>query len=1106
MTKTKPKKRIIDVVDGSFFVLRTPMLPFDEFSRWSDGLWVCGELQGDAAVARAWESDVQVLRVRLREIVDRPEVRQALFVASPSLESSIESWKRDPDGKKGLQTERSLVRYFARMCGRPTPFGLFSGCSLGRIAAQGEAAPTEIVLAPRSQYRPSSRLDFDYLFALTTGLRQDPNLASELKYWPNSSLRRIGDAWHYVESKLAGTERSHNLVKLYADPFLDGVIERAQSGAMLTEMIEAVRALPDGSELTSEETRDYIEELIDSEVLVSSLTPQVTGTPALDDLITQLASLPSGRAAADTLCQTRERMAELDRRGPGVPVAEYRSIATELERLPAKLDIARLFQVDLVKPFQSALLAQPLMDELLGAVELICAVSEQGEPDEIKKFREAFQGRYEQAWVPLVQALDEDAGVGFGSSGNDNAPLLRGLPLGGGQKTAGQPSFESLLQRKMHGSAPGRQMELVIDHSELPENKDAGRTMPDCFDLQVTLVAPSMQAVREGRFRICIRGCVGPSGVRLLGRFCHADPELERHVRDLLREEEAHDPEAVYAEIVYLPEGRIGNVLCRPLLREYEITYLGRSGAPVDRQIPVSDLLVSVAVDGTILLYSRRLNRRVIPRLSNAHGFLNPRLASVYRFLCYLQHQNGVHAPSGFHWGSLEFSDFLPRVRVGRVVLACARWRLTPEEVKVLDKQDRRECFLAMQKLRHKLGLPRWVLFSEIDNTLPIDFDNALSVDAFVHVLKRGREPILTEMYPVAEDLCVTGPEGCFRHELLIPLVRRSQMAEKKDKDLSAAVDSALAVAHVPVPSSVRHLPPGSDWLYLKLYGGPAALEDVLLAEIPLLVRKAREQGIISRWFFLRYADPQQHLRIRFQGPATRLSEKMPALVFNTLSSPLASGRIWRIQFDTYEREVERYGGIEGVSLAEEIFYADSEAALDILKATEGDEGLEMRWRITMLGVDRLLRDFGLDLETKRSSMKRLRDNYHGEFQAGADTEKAIGDRFRRERRDLEALLGSTLPDNGAVQTAGRAFDIRSSRIAKAVREFGSLAESGKLCTTFPNLADSYVHMHVNRMLRSSPRAHELVIYDFLFRIYDSQLARRGNPMPAGGLLTAGPA
>src|SRR5262249_61048858 len=78
------------------------------------------------------------------------------------------------------------------------------------------------------------------------------------------------------------------------------------------------------------------------------------------------------------------------------------------------------------------------------------------------------------------------------------------------------------------------------------------------------------------------------------GRFCPGDPGFHRQVEEPLRAEEALQPDAVFAEIVHLPEGRLGNILARPVLRAYEIPYLGRASVPPDRQIPVTDLRVSV--------------------------------------------------------------------------------------------------------------------------------------------------------------------------------------------------------------------------------------------------------------------------------------------------------------------------------------------------------------------------------------------------------------------------------------------------------------------------------------------------------------------------------
>ena len=120
------------------------------------------------------------------------------------------------------------------------------------------------------------------------------------------------------------------------------------------------------------------------------------------------------------------------------------------------------------------------------------------------------------------------------------------------------------------------------------------------------------------------------------GRFCHADAELTRRVEEHLRAEEALRPDALFAEIVHLPQGRIGNILSRPVLREYEIPFLGRSGAPAERADPGHRPARSPSPGSGSCCARARLGREVIPRLTSAHNFCRGSLG-VYRFLCMLQ-------------------------------------------------------------------------------------------------------------------------------------------------------------------------------------------------------------------------------------------------------------------------------------------------------------------------------------------------------------------------------------------------------------------------------------------------------------------------------------
>ncbi|MBV9761441.1 MAG: lantibiotic dehydratase [Acidobacteriaceae bacterium] len=1073
---------------SGFFVIRSPLLPFSELSAWGQGtgsraLWLKGA--SDECMQQAWEQDARLLRERLLTIVQRPEIEHALYVASGSLQLGIDHWKSNPSDKKSLQAERALIRYFSRMAGRATPFGLFSGCSTGEVGCD-ESALADLSLAPQRHYRLSCRLDFDYLDALTSALQRDRTIAEALHYWPSASLHRIGNSWHYLESRVVGLNRSHHLVKVEADRYVNAVLGAASSGATLAQLAELIRRLAEPT-VTEQQIFDYIHELISQGMLVSSLMPPVTGQPALDDLIAQMQGRPKLTGVAETLSSVRDHLAIIEQKGLTASRQDYTAIASKLETLPARtdtpahdtarLDTSKLFQVDMVKPVHRAVLTREVLDEILHGVELLCRLYPPIEIEPLKEFQSAFTSRYDRAWVPLQEALDEEIGIGFGYSGRESSPLLRGLHFGAQEKEQATSDIGAVLRRKLLRQSLATGTEVALDSKDLPPINIAAGALPDAFTAIAVLAAPSMDSVRQGDFKLLLKAITGPSGARTFGRFCHADPDLERFVRLHLREEESLRPDAVFAEIVYLPDERMGNVVCRPVLRDYEIVYMGRSGAPLDRQLPLSDLLVSVQND-RIVLRSNRLGKEVVPRMTNAHSFGNPKLPSVYRFLGHLQLQ-GVSVPN-FLWEAAKNPDYLPRVRVGRVVLSAARWHLSHGDIQRLSAREKAARFASMQELRRERNLPRWVTFEQADQTLPVDLDNILAVDAFVHALKRSREANLLELFPGPDELCLEGPEGRFCHELHVPLVRKHAAAEPRREIFPPAVPSAVG-------RNARSLAPGSDWLFLKLYGGAAALDDALSLVAPVL-ETAIERRIAAQWFFIRYRDPQLHLRLRFQGePARLLGELMPML--SAAFSPLLeSGTLYKIQLDTYEREIERYGGFEGVLASEQLFCADSDAALEILRNLSGDEGLDRRWRAALLGADMLASDFDLDLRTKRSLMATLEDHYSREFHVSAQERQSVGERFRSLRPSLQTLLDPSKP--GELDFARKAFDRRSIRTREVAATLRALSEAGRLNAPIENLLRSYVHMHVNRMLRSDWRQHEVVLYNFLFRLYDGRLAR----------------
>jgi thiopeptide-type bacteriocin biosynthesis protein len=1004
---------------SGFFVLRTPLLPVEELQTWWEA--------ADPSAA-------------LHALAARPDVRDALFLASPSLLDAL----GDPD--RAAKAEPALAAYLTRASTRCTPFGLFAGCATGVIGPR-----TALTLGPSAEHRRHTRLDNDHLFALVSALEHDPAIRRDLTWRPNTSLYRAGGRLRYAEARLAGTLRSHHLVAVDETEDVRATLARAAEGATLDEL---AAALVD-DDVALDQAEAFVEAVIDSQLLVSDLEVQVTGDEPTRALADRLAGLPQAAGVADALAEVTTKLATIDAGGVGADLDDYRAVAARLEPLPAPVEPARLLQVDLVTSAPGVTLGRGVVEEVARAVEVLGRLALPRPDDPLTRFRDEFVERFESREVPVADALDEEIGIAFaGDPLGEGAPLVDDLDLRPpAPATTTWAARDAALFRRLARALQDGHQQLELDDGDLAALEVPDRPpLPDALEVMATIAAASAEAVDEGAFRLLVRGIDGGSGVRLLGRFCHSDAELHQQVSAHLRREEAQRPDAVFAEVVHLPDGRLGNILCRPVLRSHEIEYLGRSGAPPERLIPLSDLVVAVR-GGRVVLRSRRLDREVLPRLTTAHDYATRSLA-IYRFLCAVQSQ-GAAAGLAWQWGALAGAPFLPRVTSGRLVLARARWTLRGKELRSLP--------LAR--------LPRHVALVEGDRELVTDLDAPASRDALVHRLRGRTEATLNELFPTVDELCVTGPEGRHLHEILVPFVRTPPPAP--------------AARRATPPITVRRsFAPGSAWTYAKLYTGTATADRVLAQVVRPLVDEALTAGVADSWFLIRYADPHWHLRVRLRGDAGRVI----TLLHDAAAPLLADGSIWRVQLDTYERELERYGGDAGMALSEALFHHDSEAVLAIVETLRGDEGLDARWRLAVVGIDRLLDDLGLDLAAKAGWAKERRDAFAREFGVDGRVAGQIGRRHRLERDALERLLAVDDPGDHPLAPGLLALRARSERLAPVA------AELRRRAVDVAGLAASYAHMHANRLLRSAHRRQELVLSDLLLRLYTTRQHRGGTP------------
>jgi thiopeptide-type bacteriocin biosynthesis protein len=1041
--------------DADFAVLRVPLLPIEALLDWSEGMCAPAACTaGDAELGEALERDRATLRARLLELLADAQILAAIELASGDLREGIRRWRLDPGSRAGRSAERSLVRYLVRLASRPSPFGVAAGYALADLSGE-----PSLRVGPRRELRVVSRIDAGLLSTVVRDAaaraRGDPGLLVRL----NPLVYRTGSR---LRVPAPGTRLDRpRLVALRPTPAIEAALVAARTEATAGAVLAAMGA----AGASPQEAREQLDRLLDRAVLIPARLLDVTGAEPTAAAVRALRSIPGASETADTVERAARALAATPAGGDMAANTKQ-----HLAALGAQASVRRIVQIDAIRTGE-LVLPRILISELARAIELLARVSPR-QPDRLAEFRERFERRFATRAVPLLEALDPDHGVRFGA-------LMRAPKP---SESAGEERRATLLSLIGRAGA-GSRAEIELTDADIAGLAGAGKArLPQSCHVICRLLARDLTALTAGEFTIAEPTVGGAGGANLVGRFCHGDDALTDRVRRHAEREALDRPDDIFAEIAVAPDTDWGlNVTHRPVLREWEIECGGSSGADPARRITPGDLRVSV-VGGEVVLHSERLGRRVHPRLATA---LNPDWIALpaARFLAVLAHQEAV--PLAWSWGQLGDAPDLPRIRRGRVILAERCWNVSRPELDEISPGTDPSGFRRLRAWRLLRGLPRFVSFEHPKNRLLVDFENVLSVEAF---LAQAREPTAIRLAEApgfapaepSQSSPVHGPEGRYAHELVVAFTRRDPATPGGKRRNGRAQATARHVAE-----RERRFEPGSEWLFVKLYGPRSAFDRLLSGPIAELVAELRERRSTDRWFYVRYSDPDPHLRIRFHGaPQALLTDALPAL-HRTTAPFLDAGDIYRVCLDTYEREIERYGGVEGTELMEEVAQADSDAAVKMLATPLS---LVDRRRLAAASVAALYEDCRLDLATRERLSAALRTGLLRDQPESPNTLLAAEE--RAERPALIAMLASL--EDAEAPAPFDALRARSRALTPLLLRLSWLAERQLLAQPVEDIVSSYAHMAVNRRLLESGGIEELRVHDALARVYHGRRARVG--------------
>lgn len=945
------------------------------------------------------------------EALADPIVREALGRASPSLLEMA----ADPE-RATAAARLAVERYLARMRRRATPFSLMAGYSVGK--AGGESAP--ISLPARETWRRIVRVDADCATAIIQSSMADHEQREKVQWIRRGDLVILPDVVR-VTVRDIHDRKALVCADIVRSEALDYAFSLAEKPVAFDAIVDGLKQFSP----TAEQARSYAHALIDRGLLVPLALPSI----AADDILATLQVTHRDLAqAAHEVFSTR-----LDQ-----------NVDASIQRLTAAIaqaeqsDRADNLIFDLVKPLDSGVIGDDVIAEANAVLRVLQRTTSPKDDARLAEFGEKFNELYELREVPLVEALDEIRGIGFPIDARyegSNAKLKRWI--------------FSVFERACRDGAD----EIVLTDADIPTDElwQPSESFSMMFKLArdpVGIFEPSVHA---------------SPGTAYFARATSFEPRLKEAAKTMLREVVAQRPDAEMAEIVHFLPGKFAAFGQIPRLMPLELSLAARP-ADLATSIDVNDLLLSHRRGGQFTLRSIRTGRPVLPRTIGAANLDRPDNTSLCRFLGSLA-RYGVMS-GGWSWEGLEHSSWLPRVRYGNHVLSSQMWRLAGADTVALvaakTEVDRRD---AVARLRADRRLPRHISYRETaDNWLAVDLEDDWSVAAWLDIAKDGMA--VAESFPV-ERSAVGGANGAFHHELVVPfLVDPAKDLANKDKAVTR--QPAPAPPIVPLDQTFDRTVPGGDVLYLTLYGDKNELLRITSELFEFCIKPAIEDGHLDRWFFLPFSTRAAHVRIRCFGSSESLYRVLAA------SHPILQAYVDRralqsVSIDTYDRETYRYGGPYGLELAERVFQASSEFAIEFHDQCDIEDAKIPELMSPWVGSLRaILVATGIPIAEQRDVAQRAARLYHREvprpegaaaLPAPRSPDHLGGDYYREVKAALRQPERVTPGYHDLVRKLSTIFPLIREGIA-----------CGKIEGGFDRLLIDYLHVHSIRLLTTWAR------------------------------------
>ncbi|MFI8007623.1 lantibiotic dehydratase [Streptomyces sp. NPDC086010] len=1003
---------------ADFGMVRTPILPMRY------------ELPfGDRDLAEATEEELIDF---LRDAMRIPVLQEAIDISTPSLAAVVERSVAGAsvDVARLRKACLSVTRYAIRARSRSTPFGVLAGVApvSFRDSAQVEATEGHV---------KHVRVDGTWLVENLRTLERHSDVLPELTLVVNHGAARKGGSIHFyaeTDSAPPSSRKPPTKKVVRSHPVVDEVVRLAAqpiSGASVIDSLCKAFPAQTRSRLTA-----LVGQLVQSRLLLTSLQPPLDTPDPLGHVLEQLEAIP-----AESLSSVRGQLRELHDR-----LAEYEACAVgdgresfrQARQAAARISPKPVFaQVDL-RLSERVVLPRIVAQEAAAATDALWRISPRGGTSEsgLYTYGVRFEELYgRDALVPLNDLLDPERGLGQPTSWARSTEPQHGSDTADApQEVRDEERRRTLALAELAWSPGTGRREIELSDTMLDRLARASDTPPQpTAEVMFDLVADSRAAVDAGDFLLVLKGG-SPQAGALFGRFGHMLPELD----EPLRQSVVHGVPAhtVPAQMMNRAVAGLSYIVGNTPRWTRETIRIGDCGRTARAAHSVHDILIGLRGAG-FRAVSASTGQELRPLQLDV--LVDKWSTPASRFLRHMIQGRGKPWQP-WSWQEYETAPHLPRIRYGRTILSPQRWRADQPMMEA--KSDQGQWDRAFSSWRERYQVPDLVEVGSGDKRLVLDLTDPTSRSLFREELRKAPEAHIVEAdaYTGSGESWLNGRST----EVVMPLLAASGPRVPDRSAVSTGSPHAGGLSSSP-PASAHSI--GGEWLFAKIYGSASLHDEILSAWLPRLHDAVSSHS--DRRFFIRYRDPEDHIRLRLHGAPDQLVGLVLPRMAAWADELREAGLIRDWSLHPYLQETVRYGGPEVMDAAEAVFTADSQVAVTQLRLRDQQNLVDPELTLALNLVDLARAIF-----PQNWAEWLVRDIERDEYR----------DRFRARRQDLRALVGmdqQTMAKECGGDEIADAWRERSMALAvyrdalSRRRPFEAGADSRAL--------RSLMHMHHNR-------------------------------------------